>query len=64
MGFGFGVVAAVGVENDSFDDTRTLAKLAGTPVEVFTARTGTVEHLRRGDVVGSAAEVTGESVWR
>ena len=35
MGFGFAVVAAVGVENDSFDDARTLTKLAGAAVEVL-----------------------------
>jgi hypothetical protein len=33
MGFGFAVVAAVGVDDDSFDHTRTLAKLAGAAVE-------------------------------
>jgi hypothetical protein len=38
MGFGFAVVAAVGVMDDSFDDTRTLAKLAGATVEMFAAR--------------------------
>ena len=57
MGFGFAVVAAVGVVDDSFDDTRTLTKLAGAAVEVFTARTGAVENLRRRDVVDRAAAV-------
>ena len=57
VGFSFAVVAAVGVENDSFDNTRTLAKLAGAPVEVFAARTGAVEHLRRGNVVNRAAQI-------
>ena len=56
-GFGFAVVAAVGVMDDSFDDARTLAQLAGATVEVFAARTGAVEHLRRGDVVNRAAEI-------
>jgi hypothetical protein len=44
MGFGFAVVAAVGVEDNSFDDTRTLSKFADAAVEVFAARTGAVEH--------------------
>ena len=43
--------------DDSFDDTRTLAELAGAAVEVLAARTGAVEHLRRRDVVDRAAEV-------
>ena len=57
MGFGFAVVAAVGVMDDSFDDTRTLAEFAGAAVEVFAARTGAVEHLRRRNVVDRAAKI-------
>ena len=57
MVFGFAVVAATGVVDDSFDDTRTLAQLAGAAVEVPAARTGAVEHLRRGDVVNRAAQI-------
>ena len=34
---GGGGVAAVGVEDDSFDDTGALAKLAGAAVEVLAA---------------------------
>jgi hypothetical protein len=46
MSFGFAVVAAIAVVDDSFDDTRTLSQLAGTAVEVLAARTGAVEHFR------------------
>jgi hypothetical protein len=46
MVLGFAVFSAVGVMDDSFNDTWTLAKLASAAVEVFAAGTGAVEHLR------------------
>ena len=57
MSFGGAVFAWIRVMDDSFDHTRALAEFAGAAVEVFTARTGAVEHLGRGDIVNRAADV-------
>ena len=51
-------VAARELDN-ALHDIGALAQFARAFVEVFAARTGTVEHFRRGDVVGSAAEIPG-----
>ncbi len=60
MVLGFAVFTAVGVMDDSLDNTWPLAKLAGAAVEVFAARTGVIEHSRRGHVVDSAAQIPRE----
>src|SRR5215204_2134170 len=44
-------------ENDAFDDAGALAPFASALVEVFSARTGAIEHFRRSEVVDGAAKI-------
>ena len=50
--------APVRMKDDAFNDAGALAELAGALVEVLPARTGAVEHLRRGNVVNGTAKIT------
>src|ERR1700733_12494111 len=44
--------------NDAFDDIGAAPQLAGTLLEVFSARTRTIEHFGRGNIVNGAANRT------